>query len=159
MKRRWMTSVFTCLSFLAACQVDPRVEPDPSASTAETAQAVSQYCGAQLPPTPFWDGTPLGPTGPGQLYLIYEDLTKPGEWVAMLADYGQGKLVRGVRTKSSGLVALYSTMDLATQYAGGRQPNPPGPIGTGAIGAALLEWARLAAGDRAAAEKAASTCP
>jgi hypothetical protein len=151
MKRRWMTCVFASLTCLAACQVAP------GDRTGETRQEISQYCGAQVPPTPFWDGTPLPATGAGQIYLIYEDLTKAGEWVVMLADYGNGKLVSGVRTKSASLAALYSTMSKAAQYAGGRQPNPPGPVGD-TLAAALLEWANAASQNRANAEQAAATC-
>lgn len=136
MNRRSMTGVSFALT-LAACAVDLPDEP-----TSPTEQAVtSPYCGAQMPATPYWNGSVPKPTSANQIFLLFRDPANASEWVGVLADPVQGKLVWGARVKgANNLGPFVDGMDNGGQldYVRRPLPPPPGPIGQGAF---LLEWA------------------
>ena len=144
MKRRLITTLCVSLTVLAACQTEPL--------ETGTAEPLTASCGAQMPATPFWNGEALPKAGGKQIYLLYPDLARVGEWVLVLVDYGQDTIPFGRRTKDGTVGVLLSKLDLASAFVGGRQPSPPNPVGDWELPAALIEWARLAAPDRAEAE-------
>jgi hypothetical protein len=147
MKRRWITSVYLSLAVLPACQVVPPT--DTAEVTSEVANEVtndvSQYCGAQLPQVQPWDGKQPAPTDATEIYLFYQETVKPRDWIVYRVDYGHGKIPYGARVPIASFGRFVSTMDLATQYAGGRQPVPPLPVGQWDLAAALLQWGALEA--------------
>lgn len=146
MKRRLITGIYLCLAALAACQTEPIADTD------SLRQEVEAACDAKMPPTPHWDGERLPPTGENEMYLLYEDVERPGEWVLVLVDHVKATIPFGVRTKSSEVGNLLSKLGNAAHFAGGRQPTPPQPVHEWNQAAALIEWARLAAPDLAGAE-------
>jgi|GEM_PF-3694554 len=147
MKRRLITGIYLGLAALAACQTEPSGETD------SVSQEVSSDCGDKMPPLPTWDGQRLPPTKEGQIYLYYQDLESPGEMVLVLVDYANGKVVSGVRTKTSSAGSLLSKMDERAQFAGGRQPSPPQPVVPWSLTQALVDWGKRAAPDLAGAEQ------
>jgi hypothetical protein len=147
MKRRLITGIYLGLAALAGCQTEPAGETD------SVSQEVSTPCDAKMPPIPFWDGKALGPTEKGQIYLYYQDSERLGEWILVLVDYENAKIVSGVRTKTSTAGSMLSKMDEHAQFAGGRVPTPPQPVHDWSLAAALIEWAKRAAPDLAGAEQ------
>lgn len=140
MNRRWMTSLCLAVTATAAC-VQATEAPT---STAD--QANSIYCGQGMPPTPYWDGKVPKATGK-QIFLAYRDVAAPQEWVGVLAEPANGKLVWAARVPVGDLGLFIDTMANAGQIDVGRRPiGPIGPIGPGGQDpvAFLLEWARLA---------------
>jgi hypothetical protein len=147
MKRRLIMGIYLGLAALAACQAEPSGETD------SVSQEVSTPCDAKMPPTPFWDGQRLEPTKEGQIYLYYQDADRPGEWVLVLVDYANATIPFGTRTKTGSAGTLLSKLDEAAQFAGGRQPSPPQPVRDWSLAAALIEWGKRAAPDKAGAEQ------
>jgi hypothetical protein len=141
MKRRLITGIYLCLAALAACQTEPVGETD------FVRQEVSEACDGKMPPTPYWDGERLPPTGENEIYLLYQDVERRGEWVLVLVDHEKATIPFGTRTKSTTVGNLLSKLDNAAHFAGGRQPTPPQPVHEWNQAAALIEWARLAAPD------------
>jgi hypothetical protein len=139
MMRRWIMSVYLSLAALPACQGEPTSE------TAMVTDEVSQYCGVHVPQPVPWNGAKPAPTGPTEIYLFYQEAVKPRDWIVFRVDYVQAKISYGVKVPASNFGSFMSTMDLATQYAGGQQPVPPMPVGQWDFGAALVEWAVLSA--------------
>lgn len=141
MKRSSLQSMFAVLALAAAgvgCQV---VEPTEQGTILQA--YTSPYCDGKLPATiGYWDGKPLGPTGKDQIYVFIDDPQTPGLVLIALADFGKGEIPFAAKMKSSSMGLAISTMDLAAQYAGGRVPPHPNPVGTGGLGPFLLEFGR-----------------
>jgi len=147
MKRRLITGIYLSLAALAACQAEPPADTENAAQELETRATAVDACDAKMPPTPYYDGRALPTTSESQIYLLYQDLERPGEYVLALVDVGKATIPFAVRTKSTGVGGLLSKLDEKAQWAGGRQPPPPPPYHDWNLAAALVEWANLALPD------------
>jgi hypothetical protein len=136
-KRHWITNVYLGLALLPACQVQSPTGTD------VVAQDMSKFCGVPVPTAGGWDGKPLPPTGATEMYLIYQDLAKPGDWLAFRVDYGAGKLPSAVRFPTASFGKFMESFDPATTYTVVRPPVPPPPPG-GELGPVILEEGLLA---------------
>ena len=145
MKRRLITGIYLSLATLAACQIEPTAGTETASQEARTAAVDS--CTAKMPPTPYYDGGRLPDATGSRIFLYYQDLERPTDYVLVLVDTAKATIPFGVRTKSNGLGALLGKMDEKAQWAGGRQPSPPQPVDEWRLASALVEWANLALPD------------
>lgn len=133
MKRRWMLVVS---SLLGACQV--------AEGTGQTRQHVEvndctpggNYCDAQMPPVPFWNGKEQPPqSGPTARVVVWE--VQAGEWVGILADPDLGQVTWARRVLTDKLGPFIAIIGLTKAVDISRPPPPPPPPD----GGDWLKWA------------------
>ena len=141
---------------LAACQIDGSERIEGSEGIEDTSE-VSQHagtCGDRLPELETWKDQRPPATRDGQIYLLFEDGEKSGQWIAVLVDYENEKIPLGFRFRAASVASFVSALDKVAQFAGGRTPTPPQPVGDDwNLFKALIGWAKVAAGDKAVAEE------
>lgn len=121
MKRVWASIV--CAGMLLGCQTAD------TTSTAEQALTDcvpgANFCGAQMPPTPWWQKGEQAPSVSSGSMVIVE--TAPGELLAMVADLGQSKIVWARKLLPKSLGTFIDTTGFTGTIDIRRPPPPPPP--------------------------------
>jgi hypothetical protein len=133
MTRRLMVSLYIGLAALAACgggtHATNALGPGKQVGKEAGTGGDDEYKDATMPPLAIWDHQAPPKPADKQVYLIYP-AEKQGQWICVLADYGQGKLPWGAVLDRSSLAEFLERInDLAGQLDIGRVPPPPPPPG------------------------------
>jgi len=123
---RWRMLMLCTGAALASCQTEAITTTEATQELGDCTPGAN-FCGAQMPPIPYWQGQPPPAAGPKQTYEMYE--SPAGEWVFALADTGQKKIVWAVRVKKASLGLIVPGIAEAGPIDGVRPPPPP-PGGT-----------------------------
>lgn len=116
---------------LLGCQAaDPDVVTEAETSTVEQL-AVGSFCGVGMPPSPFYQpGESIPTAGPNAAFVVVQDWTSPGNWIAGLGDLSSGKVVWSRRADPNSISAMLGRMAGLGRINVPNPPPPPWPIGT-----------------------------